>query len=172
MGTQCLCCWGSLSTSMFMLFTSRCGGLSCDAVVEPLDHVGLFWVVLFVIFISFARHAVLNVVMGVFCLSRSRTGYDGFAMAYMQTRPTGTAAGTGEASPATQALHNYTEQKHLTTAAGWKIPMRKTAKQPAKVEGNRVDSGASSTMIGTSPTWFRSSWTWQKTTGTRFCKSL
>lgn len=64
-----MCYWGSLSTSMFTLFKSMCGGLSWDTVVSPLGHVGVFWVGLFVVFISFAYFAVLNVVTGVFCQS-------------------------------------------------------------------------------------------------------
>lgn len=63
------CYWGSLSSSMFTLFKSICGGLSWDVAVRPLGEISIVWTMLFAAYIFFTYFAVLNVVTGVFCQS-------------------------------------------------------------------------------------------------------
>lgn len=58
--------WGSLPRSMYTLFKCMTNGVDWDMVVHPLEW---YWVALFMIYISFAYFAVLNVVTGVFCQS-------------------------------------------------------------------------------------------------------
>lgn len=61
--------WGSLPRSIFTLYKSIVGGVDWEIVVAPLSDIHWFWVMLFIIFISFTFFAVLNVVTGVFCQS-------------------------------------------------------------------------------------------------------
>merc|ERR1711920_1117683 len=59
--------YGSLWRSIYTLFLSIAGGVSWEAVVEPLGQVGSEWTALFLVYICFTYFAVLNVVTGVFC---------------------------------------------------------------------------------------------------------
>jgi len=61
--------WGNLARSMLTLFESVIDGLSWDNALRSLEDAGLFWVFLFLVYISFTVLAVLNVVTGVFCQS-------------------------------------------------------------------------------------------------------
>jgi len=61
--------FGSLPRATFTLFKSTCGGLSWHTAVMPLSNLGFFYVVLFILYISFVYFAVMNVVTGLFCQS-------------------------------------------------------------------------------------------------------
>ncbi|CAE7939157.1 Cacna1h, partial [Symbiodinium sp. KB8] len=59
----------SLPRMMLSLFMAICGGVSWEDVLEPLEHISLVWVVVFLFYIQFTYFAVLNVLTGVFCQS-------------------------------------------------------------------------------------------------------
>mmetsp|Transcript_63218 Transcript_63218/g.196156 ORF Transcript_63218/g.196156 Transcript_63218/m.196156 type:complete len:267 (-) Transcript_63218:35-835(-) len=59
--------YGSLHRSVYTLFLSISGGVNWEEVVDPLSYVHHFWVMFFLVFISFTYFALLNVVTGVFC---------------------------------------------------------------------------------------------------------
>jgi len=61
--------WGSIPRSMLTLFQCVSNGISWEIAAQPLESVGLLWLVLFVMYICFVFFAVLNVVTGVFCQS-------------------------------------------------------------------------------------------------------
>lgn len=59
----------SLPKMMLSLFMAICGGVSWEDVLEPLEHISLVWVFIFLFYIQFTYFAVLNVLTGVFCQS-------------------------------------------------------------------------------------------------------
>lgn len=61
--------FGSLPQTMLSLFMSITGGVSWEAVIEPLTFISPVWSLVFLFYISFIYFAVLNVVTGVFCQS-------------------------------------------------------------------------------------------------------
>jgi len=59
----------TLEDTMLSLFMSISGGVSWEDVLAPLKAISTWWVICYVLFISFTYFAVLNVVTGVFCQS-------------------------------------------------------------------------------------------------------
>ncbi|CAE7237714.1 unnamed protein product, partial [Symbiodinium pilosum] len=43
--------------------------VSWEEVLEPLEHISLLWVIVFLFYVQFTYFAVLNVLTGVFCQS-------------------------------------------------------------------------------------------------------
>lgn len=58
--------YGSLPISMFSLYKGMTNGISWGELVWPLEYMHWFYILLFLVFISFTIFAVLNVVTGVF----------------------------------------------------------------------------------------------------------
>lgn len=61
--------WGSIPRSMLTHFQCVSNGTGWEIAAEPLESIGLLWLVLLVMYICFVFFAVLNVVTGVFCQS-------------------------------------------------------------------------------------------------------
>lgn len=61
--------WGSLADSMLSLFMAISGGVSWLDVVMPIRKIGVLWLLVFLVYMTFTYFAVLNVVTGVFCQS-------------------------------------------------------------------------------------------------------
>jgi len=65
--------WGTLFISVLTLFQAMSGGVSWRDSLEPLASINMFYVLVFLAYISFVMFAVLNVVTGVFCSSAIET---------------------------------------------------------------------------------------------------
>jgi len=58
--------YGTILRSIYTCFKSMTGGVSWGEVMDPLNDVGKFYLLLFLFYIAFAVLALLNVVTGVF----------------------------------------------------------------------------------------------------------
>ena len=63
--------YGSLMTSIFSLLMSVTGGIDWEDGYKPLYDVGVFAVVVYVVYILFASFCVMNVIIGIFCQNAS-----------------------------------------------------------------------------------------------------
>lgn len=59
--------YGTVPRAMFSLFKATTGGVDWGELVYPLASISGFYVVLFLVFMSFIQFAVMNVVTGHFC---------------------------------------------------------------------------------------------------------
>jgi hypothetical protein len=59
--------FGTIPKAILSLFKSLTGGVSWQELVMPLEEMGMFWAIFFVLFIAFCHLAVLNIVTGIVC---------------------------------------------------------------------------------------------------------
>jgi hypothetical protein len=59
--------FGTIPKAILSLFKALTGGVSWEEVFVPVEEMGSFWAMFFIVFISFCYLAVLNIVTGIVC---------------------------------------------------------------------------------------------------------